>query len=96
MILRIPITMPRLSQMRDGTLVALPFRIDRSDPDLPMFSPSGGLLPIESVIFTSNDERAITWWDHIRFPIPHGLNLTLASPIIELVDGRWLRHLRPI
>ncbi len=79
----------QLSQMRDGTLVALPFRIDRSDPDLPMFSPSGGLLPIESVLFTSTDNGR-SWMGPHRFPIPEGLNLTLASPVLELADGRWL------
>lgn len=79
----------QLSRMRDGTLLALPFRIDRSESDLSMFSASGGLLPIESVTFTSTDDGH-SWQGPNRFPIPEGLNLTLASPVIELADGQWL------
>jgi hypothetical protein len=79
----------QLSRMRDGTLVAVPFRIDRTDPDQPMFSPSGGLLPIESVILTSTDDGR-TWSEPRRIRVPDGLNLTLASPVVGLVDGRWL------
>lgn len=79
----------QLSQMRDGTLVALPFRIDRTEPDRPMFSASGGLLPIESSLYVSTDHGR-SWMGPHRFPVPDGLNLTLASPIVELGDGRWL------
>lgn len=79
----------QLARMRDGTLVVVAFRIDRSDADRPMFSASGGLLPIESVIYTSID-NGYTWMGPHRLPIPTGLNVTVATPVVELVDGRWL------
>lgn len=41
-----------LSWMGDGTLVALAFRADRSDPEKPMFSPEGGLIDNEPVLFS--------------------------------------------
>jgi FAD/FMN-containing dehydrogenase len=48
----------QLGQMKDGELVALAFRIDRSDPDQPMFSAAGGLLPVQCVLFKSHDDGA--------------------------------------
>jgi hypothetical protein len=78
-----------LGRMKDGTLVALGFRIDRTDPDQPMFSAEGGLLPVENVLFTSSDNGA-TWQGPRVIELPGGLNLTPACPIIELHDGRWL------
>jgi hypothetical protein len=79
----------QLGRLADGTLTALAFRIDRTDPDLPMFSTSGGLLPIECVLFASTDEGA-TWTGPRVLDLPGGFNLTPACPIVELDDGRWL------
>ncbi len=44
-----------LSRLGDGTLVVLAFRADRSQPDKPMFSASGGLIENEPVLFFSTD-----------------------------------------
>ena len=76
-----------LSQMGDGTLVT--FRADRSQPDQPMFSPSGGLIDNEPVLFFSQDQGH-TWSQPQPMTLPAGLVATPASTITELADGRWL------
>ena len=78
-----------LSQMSDGTLVIFTFRADRSQPDQPMFSPSGGLIDNEPVLFFSQDQGH-TWSQPQPITLPTGLVATPASTITELVDGRWL------
>jgi hypothetical protein len=78
-----------LSQMRDGSLVVFAFRADRSQPDKPMFSPSGGLIDNEPVLFFSSD-NGHTWSKPQPIQLPPGLVATPASPIVELADGRWL------
>lgn len=78
-----------LSQMRDGTLVVFAFRVDRTHPDQPMFSPSGGLLDNEPVLFLSTD-GGHTWSAPQPAPLPAGVVATPASTITELADGRWL------
>jgi len=78
-----------LSQMNDGTLVVFTFRADRSDPTKTMFSDSGGLLPIQPLLFTSTDGGR-TWSKPQAVELPAGLVATPASPIVELADGRWL------
>ena len=78
-----------LSQLRDGTLVVFAFRADRSQPDLPMFSPSGGLIANEPVLFFSTDQGH-TWSRPQPVLLPAGLVATPASTIVELADGRWL------
>lgn len=79
----------QMSRMVDGTLVVAAFRIDRSNPDQSMFSPSGGLLPIETIVICSSD-GGVSWTEPALFPTPSEWNLTIASPIVELADGRWL------
>ena len=78
-----------LSQMSDGTLVIFTFRADRSQPDQPMFSPSGGLIDNEPVFFFSQDQGH-TWSPPQPMTLPSGLVATPASTITELADGRWL------
>ena len=78
-----------LSQMGDGTLVIFTFRADRSQPDQPMFSPSGGLIDNEPVLFFSQDQGH-TWSQPQPMTLPAGLVATPASTITELADGRWL------
>lgn len=78
-----------LSQMSDGTLVIFTFRADRSQPDQPMFSPSGGLIDNEPVLFYSQDQGH-TWSQPQPITLPAGLVATPASTITELADGRWL------
>jgi hypothetical protein len=78
-----------LSQLRDGTLIVFAFRADRSEADKPMFSPSGGLLANEPILFLSND-NGHTWSEPQPIRLPTGLVATPACGIIELADGRWL------
>jgi hypothetical protein len=78
-----------LSQMRDGTLVVFAFRVDRTEPDQPMFSPSGGLLENWPVFFTSSD-GGHTWSQPQPIQLPANVVATPASTITELADGRWL------
>ncbi len=78
-----------LSQLGDGTLVVLAFRADRSDPEKSMFSPSGGLIANEPVLFFSVD-KGHTWSKPQPIKLPEGLVATPASTIVELADGRWL------
>lgn len=78
-----------LSQLRDGTLLVFTFRADRSVPDRPMFSPSGGLIPVETVLFFSRDQGH-TWSRPQPLALPPGVVLTPACPIVELADRRWL------
>ncbi len=78
-----------LSQMSDGTLVVFAFRADRSQPDKPMFSPSGGLIENEPVLFFS-DDGGHTWSAPQPIQLPPGIVATPASTIVELADGRWL------
>lgn len=78
-----------LSRMSDGTLLVFAFRADRSQPHQPMFSPSGGLIANEPVLFFSND-RGHSWSDPQPVTLPEGLVATPASTIVELADGRWL------
>jgi hypothetical protein len=78
-----------LSLMSDGTLVVFAFRADRSEADKPMFSPSGGLLANEPVLFFSTD-GGHAWSKPQPIQLPPGLVATPACGIIELADGRWL------
>lgn len=78
-----------LSRLQDGTLVVFAFRADRSQPDQPMFSASGGLIPNEPVLFFS-DDGGHTWSKPQPIQLPPGLVATPASTIVELADGTWL------
>jgi len=78
-----------LSRMSDGTLVVLAFRADRSQPNKTMFSPSGGLIENEPILFFSHD-GGHTWTRPLPFELPEGLVATPANPVVELEDGCWL------
>lgn len=78
-----------LSRLRDGTLVVLAFRVDRADPDRPLFGPTGGMVAVESVIFLSHD-RGRSWSAPGAVTLPAGPRVTPANPIVELADGRWM------
>ena len=64
----------------DGTLVVLAFRADRSVPDRQMFSPSGGLIDNEPILFTSYDDGH-TWKGPQPIALPVGVVATPASTI---------------
>ena len=75
--------------MRDGALVVLAFRVDRTDQDRPLFGPSGGLVEVEPILFVSNDGGR-TWSEPLAVRLPPGMVATPASAIVELADGAWL------
>ena len=78
-----------LSRLADGTLAVLTFRVDRTDPERPLFGPTGGMVPIESVLLLSRDGGR-SWSPPAPVGLPAGVIATPANPIVELVDGRWL------
>ena len=78
-----------VSQMSDGTLVACPFRADRSDPAQPFFNDTGGLIAIEPLFLVSKD-NGLSWTDPVPMALQEPLQSTPAQSIIELADGRWL------
>ena len=78
-----------MSRMSDGTFAVLSFRADRSDPNKPMFSESGGLIENEPILIFSRDGGR-TWTKPLPFALPEGMVATPANPVIELEDGRWL------
>jgi sialidase-1 len=82
-----------LSRLHDGVLVIFAFRADRTIPGQEMFSPSGGLIDNEPILFTSTD-NGHTWYGPLPIQLPEGpggpLVATPASTIVELADGRWL------
>ena len=77
------------SRMQDGTLVVCPFRADRSDPDQPFFSETGGLIRNDPLLLFSRD-NGHTWSEPMVIALPDDLLATAAHSIIELRDGRWL------
>ena len=77
-----------VSRMSDGTLVACPFRADRSDPKQPFFNDSGGLMPIDPLIQLSKDNGK-SWTDPSPLNLPEEKQATAAQSVIELADGRW-------
>lgn len=78
-----------VTRMSDGALVVCPFRADRSDPQKPFFSETGGLTANEPVLLISRDDGR-TWTAPFVIPLPGGMLATPAQSIIELADGRWL------
>ena len=87
-----------LTPLRDGSLVLLNWRCDRSDPDkLYMHPKTGGHLPIEGAYFLSSDGGR-TWTEPVigSFPPPaEGMIHALGGPVIELADGRWMQLSEP-
>lgn len=78
-----------LTHLDDGTLVVLAFRVDRTDPERPIFGPTGGMVAIESVLLFSQDGGR-SWSAPQVVVLPAGVIVTPANPIVELADGRWL------
>ena len=79
-----------LGPTRDGTLAALAFRMDRTDPDRPHLQRRpAACCRSNAILFTSSDEGAqLVWTARPRFA--WRFDLTPANPILELADGRWL------
>jgi sialidase-1 len=78
-----------LSRLRDGTLIVLTFRVDRSDADRPMFGPTGGIIESEPILFCSKDGGR-TWSSPQPIVLPPGIFATPANPVVELDGGSWL------
>ena len=80
---------PMLAQLNDGSLVITSFRVDRSDPDRPMFNEAtGGICEYELVVLRSSD-RGRSWSRPEPMVVPEDLIVTPSSGVIELEDGRW-------
>ena len=80
---------PMLAGLGDGTLVITAFRVDRSDPERPMFNEAtGGICEFELVLLRSSD-RGHTWSRPQQMAVPDNLIVTPSSGVIELEDGRW-------
>ncbi len=75
--------------LSDGTLIAVGYRYNRSNPDLPIGNPNGGLLPGENTVCFSHDDGK-TW------SIPKVINtgypefLETSGPCIETKLGDLL------
>lgn len=78
-----------ITRMRDGTIVVLVLRADRSDPSRTFFSDTGGLIDNAPVLLFSNDEGH-TWTRPLPMNLPEGLVATPANPVVELEDGTWM------
>ena len=82
---------PMLAHLSDGTLVITSFRVDRTDPDRPMFNEAtGGICEFELVKLHSSD-RGQTWSRPEPMTVPDGLVITPSCRLIELADGRWFQ-----
>lgn len=83
---------PMLTRLCDGTLVVFTFRRERREPEEPIFNEAtGGLIPVENVLFLSTD-NGFTWQGPRLVPHAPELVITPSSPLVELDNGDWLLH----
>jgi sialidase-1 len=75
--------------LRNGNLIAVGYRYDRSNPDLPIGNPDGGLLPGENTVCFSSDQGK-TWSipEVIKTGYPEFLEV--SGPCIETTSGDLL------
>lgn len=79
-----------LTTLRDGTLLLLSSRWDRSDPDKPLYSlKTEGYLPAEVVLFRSTD-NGHSWSAPQMIPLPEGIIGNHSGPILELSNSHLL------
>jgi hypothetical protein len=82
-------TAPHGTRLRDGSMVLIANRRDRSDPDQLVFNPeTGGMRPWETILFRSTD-GGHEWSAPEVVQLPGGGVADTPSQIIELNDGRW-------
>jgi hypothetical protein len=75
----------------DGSLAMIAMRIDRSDPDKPLFNEqTGGIVPADTILFRSSDGGA-TWNRPLVMALPQDMVLTPSCPMLVLADGRWFQ-----
>ena len=80
---------PMVAHLDNGSLVITTFRVDRSDPELPLFNEeTGGIGAFELVALHSTDHGR-SWSRPERMEVPDDLIVTPSSGVIELSDGRW-------
>ena len=80
---------PFLTRMSDGLLTIIAFRVDRSDPQRPIFNElSGGLTELEVILQRSHDDGR-SWSAPEVVDVPAGMVITPSSGIVELADGSW-------
>ena len=80
---------PFVSRMSDGLLVIATFRVDRSDPNRPIFNAdTGGLTELEVILMRSTDNGS-SWGAPEIIDVPSGMVITPSSAVVELSNGRW-------
>jgi sialidase-1 len=80
---------PVLTRLDGSALVVTAIRIDRSDPDKPLYNEkTGGVLPSDTILLHSKDNGK-TWSTPRVLSFPEGLLLTPSCPIVVLKDGVW-------
>ena len=80
---------PFISRMRDGELVIIAFRVDRTDPDHPIFNEeTGGLTKLEVMLQRSGD-NGHSWSLPEVLDLPEEMVISPSSAIVELPDGTW-------
>jgi hypothetical protein len=80
---------PFVSRMGDGLLVIVAFRVDRSDPERPIFNEATGGLTALEVILQRSGDNGRTWSAPEIINVPDGLVITPSCGIVELPDGTW-------
>lgn len=75
--------------LSDGTLIAVGYRYDRSDPELPIGNPDGGLLPGENTVCFSRDQ-GLTWSIPEVIKTGYPELLETSGPCIETQSGDLL------
>ncbi len=78
---------PFVSRMSDGLLLIIAFRVDRTDPDHPIFNEkTGGLTKLEVVLQRSSDNGR-TWSPPQLLDLPPEMVISPSSAIVELGNG---------
>ena len=75
--------------LKDGSLIAVGYRFDRSNPDLPIGNPDGGLLPGENIVCFSSDQGK-TWTIPQVIKTGYPEFLEVSGPCIETTSGDLL------
>lgn len=82
-------TAPHGTRLRDGTLVLVAHRRNRSDPEKLVFNPeTGGMRAWQTVLFRSTDDGD-SWTAPEPLDLPGNGVVDTPSQLIELNDGRW-------
>lgn len=80
---------PFVSRMGNGLLVIVAFRVDRSDPERPIFNEITGGLTALDVILQRSSDNGRSWSPPEIIAIAEGLVITPSCGIVELADGTW-------